>query len=197
MTRLLLLRHGRTDWNLLRRIQGRTDTDLSHDGLKEVEARRLPDDFNHFAVVTSPLNRARQTAQALGLRTATIEPRLIEMNWGEWEGRTLEELRAELGDAMSENEARGLDFRPPGGESPREVQARLTPWLVDVARAGHPTLAVTHKGVIRALLAMAYAWDMRGKPPVKLDWTAAHLFQVGEGGDLHPIEVNRPLDEGV
>ena len=57
------------------------------------------------------------------------EPRLVEMAWGEWEGRRLADLRAELGDAMIENEARGLDFRPPGGESPRDVQERLKPLL--------------------------------------------------------------------
>ena len=51
----------------------------------------------------------------------------------------LADLRAELGPAMAENEARGLDFRPPGGESPREVQARLKPFLADLAA---PTVAV-------------------------------------------------------
>ena len=106
------------------------------------------------------------------------------MRWGAWECRRLAELRAELGYAMAQNEARGWDFRPDGGESPREVLARVRPWLAEVAARGAPTLAVTHRGVIRAVLAQALGWDLRGKPPVKLDWSAVHLFRLGPDG--HP-----------
>jgi probable phosphoglycerate mutase len=55
---------------------------------------------------------------------------------------------------MTQNEAAGLDFRPPGGESPRDVQERLKPYLASLAG---PTIAVTHKGVLRALYALATA----------------------------------------
>ena len=64
--------------------------------------------------------------------------------------------------AMIENEARGLDFRPPGGESPRDVQARLRPFLESLR---DPTIAVTHKGVLRALYALATGWTMERKAP--------------------------------
>jgi probable phosphoglycerate mutase len=101
------------------------------------------------------------------------------MSWGEWEGRSLAELRAELGEAMRQNEARGLDFRPAGGESPREVLARVSYWL---ALLTEPTLAVTHRGVIRAVLAAATGWDMCGAPPAKLDWSACHLFRLAADG---------------
>ena len=77
-------------------------------------------------------------------RKRRCDPRLVEMHWGEWEGRLLAELRDELGAPMRENEARGWDFRPAGGESPREVWARIQPWLAEVAAAGEPTLAITH-----------------------------------------------------
>jgi broad specificity phosphatase PhoE len=80
---------------------------------------------------------------------------------------------------MRDNEARGLDFRPEGGESPREVLARVREWLMQISE---PTLAVTHRGVIRVVLAAATDWDMRGPPPVKLDWRAFHLFQVDKTG---------------
>lgn len=83
---------------------------------------------------------------------------------------------------MRENEARGVDFTPPGGESPRLVISRVKSWLCEVAREGVPTLAVTHRGVIRAILAAACGWDMRGKPPAKLDWKAVHLFSLAADG---------------
>jgi len=123
-----------------------------------------------------------------------IEPRLKEMSYGEWEGRRLQDLRAELGEAMVENEARGLDFRPAGGESPRELQQRLSPWLAEVAHGGRPTLAVTHHGVVRALLSLATGWDMTGRPPKKLTWGAIQLFRLGEGGKVDIDRLNVSLE---
>jgi probable phosphoglycerate mutase len=61
------------------------------------------------------------------------------------------------------------------------VLDRVRQWLPEVSV---PTLAVTHRGVIRVILAAATGWDMRGKPPVKLDWRAVHLFELDERGRL-------------
>jgi probable phosphoglycerate mutase len=131
-----------------------------------------------------------ETAKLLGLDPRP-EAALIEMSWGAWEGKRLAELRAEIGEEMAENEARGLDFRPDGGESPRDVQARLRPFL---AALGGPTIAVTHKGVMRALYAAASGWPMTGKPPEKLDMTRAHVFEVSPIGEPRPGALNIALD---
>lgn len=179
MTRLALLRHAETAWSSEGRIQGHTDVPLSSSP-KIV----LPDQFDSFRVLTSPLRRCIETAALLGAPDAEREPRIAEMRWGAWEGQRLAELRRQLGPAMAENEARGWDFRPEGGESPRELLARLRPWLAEVAARGRPTLAVTHRGVIRAVLARALDWDLRGKPPVKLDWSALQVFRLAADG--HP-----------
>jgi broad specificity phosphatase PhoE len=179
MVLLATLRHGDTAWSADGRIQGRSDVPLSEAGRAAVRALRLPKTCAEMRVVTSPLARCVETAALLGAPHAEREPRLAEMSWGEWEGRRLAELRAELGPAMQENEARGWDFRPAGGESPREVLARVRSWLRELAA---PTLAVTHRGVIRAIYAAATGWDLRGKPPARLDWHAVHLFRLGAGG---------------
>ena len=173
MTRVALLRHADTTWSREGRIQGRADPPLA-----ENVSVRLPEACQGMRIVTSPLRRCVQTAALLGAPDAPREPRLVEMDWGEWEGETIAALRERLGEEMRENEARGLDFRPPNGESPREVLLRVQTWLREVAT---PTLAVTHRGVIRAVLALATGWDMRGKPPFKLDWSAAHLFVLENG----------------
>jgi broad specificity phosphatase PhoE len=178
MTQLALLRHARTAWNAEGRIQGHTDTGLSEEGRAQWRGRALPAAVQGMRVVSSPLRRCLETAVLAGVAPAAIEPRLAEMRWGAWEGRRLEDLRRELGDAMRENEARGLDFRPEGGESPRDVLARVTQWMSTLEA---PTLAITHRGVIRVVLAAATGWDMLGKPPAKLDWEAVHLFRI-EGG---------------
>ena len=143
--------------------------------------------------MSSPLRRARETARALGAEEIEIEPRITEMDWGEWEGRSLPALREALGETMRENEARGLDFETPAGDSPRRVQARLRPWLREIAEAGRPVAAVSHKGVGRALLALAIGWDMKAKAPVRLRWEHAHRFEVSPAGEPRLVEPNVEL----
>lgn len=192
---LAVIRHGPTEYNQAKRIQGRRDIPLSAEGRTAVARRQLPPALNSgYVWVTSPLLRCRETAAKLGVPNAGIEPALVEMDWGEWEGRTLDELRGELGEAMVSMEAKGLDLRPPGGESPRDVQARLRPWLQRLARVGRNTAAVTHKGVIRALYAEATGWPMLGKAPDKLDWNCAHLFTLDRDGRPRVHHLNLPLD---
>ena len=95
---------------------------------------------------------------------------------------------------MAEAEARGLDFRPPGGESPREVQRRLLPLLESLAAAGRPTIAVSHKGVIRALYALASGWDMSDQPQETLREPCAHRFLLDPRGVPALDKLNQPLD---
>jgi probable phosphoglycerate mutase len=168
MTPVLLIRHGPTEWNASGRIQGRADPSLSAHGRAEVARWRLPPDWSAARLLSSPLRRARETAELLTGRTPAIEHRLIEMDWGRFQGRRLAELRDAAPAAMAANEARGLDFRPPGGESPREVCARLQALLAELAEDGQPVVAVCHKGVIRATLVLATGWDMQRRPPVRL-----------------------------
>lgn len=193
MSGLLLLRHGQTDWSRDGRIQGRTDTALSDEGRAWLSRHRLAQPYASWACFCSPLLRCLQTCDCLGLGPAEVEPRLAEMDWGQWEGQTLAGLRARLGDAMVANEGRGMDFRPESGESPREVLARVQPWLAERARAAQPVVAVTHRGVIRAVLAWACGWDMLGRPPAKLDWNAAHLFEIASDGRPSVQALNLPL----
>jgi probable phosphoglycerate mutase len=153
----------------------------------------LPAELAGFAWLTSPLRRAIDTARRLGILDAVVELRLTEMEWGEWQGASLAGLRARLGAEMVLAEAEGLDFRPPAGESPREVQARVKPLLAEIARSGRPIAAITHKGVIRAVLALATGWDMRDKPPHRLSWAAAHLFRLDSTGRPAVERLNLPL----
>ena len=158
MTRLALLRHGETDWNLEGRVQGRTDTGLNEQACVWLAKQRVPREFHAWRRFSSPLRRCLQTGELLGLTNVQVQACLVEADWGQWEGRTLAQLRTEQGEAMRENEGRGFDFRPSGGESPREVLARLGPWLHELAQAGESALAITHRGVIRVLMAQALGW---------------------------------------
>ena len=184
MIDLVFVRHGLTEWNAAGRIQGRRDIPLAPGVRDSLATRRLPNRFGERCRwVSSPLLRARETAHALGAVDLEIEPRLVEMDWGEWEGRSLPALREELGAEIHEHEARGLDFETPAGDSPRRVRERLRPWLREIAEAGRPVAAVSHKGVGRALLALAVDWDMKKKAPVRLRWDRVHRFEVGANGE--------------
>ncbi len=192
--RIAFVRHGPTDWNREHRLQGRADIPLSDAGRTEVSGWRLPAGLKDVPWRVSPLVRAMETAAILGIREPEVDRRLIEMDWGEWEGERIGDLRERLGEAMAVNEARGLDMTPPNGESPRRVQDRLRPFLRELADGPALTGAVSHKGVIRALLALATGWDMRGKPELRLDWRAAHVFSVDPEGRLSLHRMNIPLN---
>lgn len=195
MTQLVLIRHGETEWNLQHLVQGSSDIPLCDDGRAAVRRWRIPGGFAGFDWVTSPLARARETAEILSGGPVAEDHRLREMDWAAWEGRTLTDLRAELGDLMTAWEARGLDFRAPGGESPREVQARVLPFLAERAQAKRPTVAVCHRGVIRAIYALAISWDMTSKAPRRLGNERAHVFTLAEDGMPRVAVLDLPLTE--
>jgi broad specificity phosphatase PhoE len=190
MTLLALIRHMPTVWNKEGRLQGQRDTPLDPDAIPDW---RLPPELVGFRVLVSPLIRARDTTARLGV-TPRPDPRLIEMSWGEWEGYTLPELRLGFAGTIDELESQGLDLRPPGGESPRDVQLRVGPLLAEIAASGASTTAVTHKGVIRPIFALATGWDMLGKPPHRLSWSAAHLFRLDREGRPTIERLNIPLE---
>jgi len=193
MTVLALLRHAPTDWNKARRLQGRADIPISESSRTELARRRLPASVAGFHALSSPLTRCRETAALLSLE-ATIEPRLVEMDWGRYEGHTLKDLHTKFGFDLAANEARGLDFRPPDGESPRDVQKRIAPVLAEIAAAARPTVAVTHRGVIRAVYAQAMGWDMKRKPPHEVDLYALQIFRLAPDGTPAVDRLNVALD---
>jgi broad specificity phosphatase PhoE len=191
--KLDLLRHGLTDWNLEKRVQGRIDRPLSPEGRAQLARLDLPPESRERRWYCSPLRRAGETAQAFGLAGYRLEPALVEMSWGEWEGEILKPLRRRLGAEMRGNEARGIDFCPPGGESPRQVQARLEPWLETIAASGEDTAAVVHKGIIRCIYSLASGWDMCGESPVDFAWDALHRFELDTHGRLLDSYTSVPL----
>ncbi len=183
MTLIALIRHGATAWNAEGRIQGRADVPLSPEGRAELRALAPPPELDGGAWLSSPLRRARETARLLH-GAASIDPGLVETDWGAWEGLTRDATTA-LSHRIAARGAAGLDFCPPGGETPRQVQQRLQDFFARRAAGGHGlAIGVTHKGVIRAALSLALGWDMLEKPPIKLKWRAAHLFRARPDGTV-------------
>lgn len=203
--RFALLRHGVTDWNVEKRIQGRSDISLRADTIAHYRTRRVPSDWQDVPWYCTPLTRTRETADALAISPVTAQPDLIEMDWGAWEGQRLPDLRKTLGAVMAQNEDCGWAFRPDGGESPQDVLVRVQGFLTrygarQATGRGDKFGAITHKGVIRAVYAAARRWDMMGKMPDKLDWECLHVFDWSEQGGFAVVALNIPLiriDEGA
>ncbi|PKR59262.1 histidine phosphatase family protein [Thalassospira lohafexi] len=193
--RFALLRHGVTDWNAEKRIQGRSDISLRADTIAKYQTRRLPNDWQAVPWFCTPLSRTRETADALAISPVTPQPDLIEMDWGDWEGQRLPDIRKVLGAAMAQNEDRGWAFRPDGGESPQDVLVRVQGFLArQISTHGAVKFgAITHKGVIRSVYAAARGWDMMGKIPDKLNWECLHVFDWSEQGGFEVVKLNIAL----
>jgi probable phosphoglycerate mutase len=189
-----ILRHAATAWNAEGRLQGLTDVALSAEGERAARTWHVPAPATRWRRLCSPLQRARRTAELLlpGAPVA-VDQALQEMSFGVWEGHTVAELRLKLGDVFLAEERKGLDFRPPGGESPRETMHRIGAWAGRVAAMGDPVVAVSHKAIMRALLALATGWDMTDRPPHKLDWRALHFFEAERDGTVRIARLNVPL----
>jgi len=159
------VRHGLTDWNVQQRLQGRLDVPLNTEGCAQAACcgeimrglfaceGRLPQDL---AYVSSPLARARRTMEimrgALGLSESgfLIDPRLVEIAFGEWEGMSYAEVIARDGDVVARREADKWGFKPPGGESYAQLTLRLRAWYETLER---DTVVAAHGGTARALIA--------------------------------------------
>jgi broad specificity phosphatase PhoE len=163
---LYYVRHGETDFNAEQRLQGRLDTLLNARGrLQAKESGELLRDLfardergaGDFVYVSSPLQRARETMEILrpplGLppHPYATDNRLLEISYGEWEGLTLPEIEARMPGMLAERERDKWDFAPPGGESYRELTARIGEWYASLTR---DTVVAAHGGGVRALMAL-------------------------------------------
>ncbi|MEO1733820.1 MAG: histidine phosphatase family protein [Pseudomonadota bacterium] len=191
MTKLALLRHGHTAWNRAGRIQGRSDIPLDEDAVTVLQALALPSPWDTAELWSSPLERAVHTAQLVSGRNPNTDPALTEMNWGAWEGLHGAGLAEQADSGFRHIEDWGWDYRPPQGESPAEVWARLKPWVLDRKQ---DAVAVCHIGIMRVLMARATRWDFHGTPPFRIkrnrlfviNLTAGTLTSEGEPVRLIP-----------
>jgi broad specificity phosphatase PhoE len=152
---VLLVRHGETEYNAVRRFQGRIDTPLNDRGRAQSRAlARTLTGEGLLALYSSPLARARETAEIVGEQLG-LEPvyddRLVEADAGEWQGRLVADIVAHDPGALAAWRAADPRFRFPGGESVAEQAARVAASLADVAAGPLPALVVTHGGAIRTV----------------------------------------------
>jgi broad specificity phosphatase PhoE len=183
------IRHGETDWNVAGRLQGHRDIPLNDKGrvqathcgevLRDLFARegRDPSSLDY---VSSPLGRATETMElaraALGLPVVgyVLEPQLIELAFGEWEGSTIALLHQNDPVRISQREHDKWHFQPPGGESYEMVAARMRVWHDGLIR---DTVAAAHGGTCRGLMACLGIAKPAAAPLIDIDQGVVYVFQ--------------------
>lgn len=175
MTRLVLVRHGETDWNRIGRVQGRSDIPLNDTGRRQAaEAGERLAATSWDAVASSPLQRAADTARviadAVGVDEVELVDDLVERDYGDCEGLDGPAIGRRFGGVLTARESR------------EDVVHRVTPALLALAER-HPdaaVLVVTHGGVIGSLVraATGYTWPERG---VSIGNGSDHAFDVTDG----------------
>ncbi len=171
MPLIYFIRHGQTDWNAERRIQGHLDTPLNDTGRAQAarNGRVLADLIGNpltFDYVSSPLVRASETMEIIR-RELRLDPkvyrtdlRLRELNLGDWQSRLNPDIERAFPELIARREADPWNFRPPGeaSESYAMLSVRVLDWLADVDR---DMVVTAHGGVMRCLYRRFVSTDIR------------------------------------
>lgn len=201
MRTLLLARHGQSVSNAVRRFQGARDVPLSELGRRQAVALAVALRARRPArVYASPLERARGTAEIVVAELGaplTLVDDLRELSLGEWEGRTIEEIRALPGDPYARWVRDPVAGVPPGGEPLLAVQARAVSAMAAIAAAhpdGEDVLVVCHGGIISAYLAhclglpLSSIWRVSLANGSLTRVAPPRVLSVNDTGHLHGID---------
>ena len=191
MLNVYLLRHGETQYNADgNRYCGRTDIALTEKGVGQANSVNSQLKGMSFDVVySSPLKRALHTAQiASGIKTVKTDDRLIEVDFGDWEGKTKEEFIAENA-GLWNNWMDDPSIAKAGGtgESASDVVARVDDFYQEMMRA-YPSgniLVVGHNGINRLYLAYKLGMPLKNYRRIVQENSAITLFSLDETGELN------------
>jgi broad specificity phosphatase PhoE len=185
-TRFILVRHGQTGWNKDERFRGRADIALDETGLEQARlaAERIGE-WEISAVYSSPLKRASRTAQCIadrfGLSVVTLEG-LNDMNFGQWEGLLVSEVREKHAKLFNEWRHNPERFAVPGGESLGDVRRRVIKTVDELAlkHEGQDIAVVSHRVVCKVLLCHLLGLDNSHFWKIAQDSTAVNAFEIYE-----------------
>jgi probable phosphoglycerate mutase len=173
-TRVIVVRHGQTEWNAEARIQGHRDSALTPKGRSQaraIAARLAGESID--ALISSDLGRAARTARAIAKRCATplvLDARFRERAFGVGEGMTYEEVDRAYPGAFARIREDDPEFVIPGGESRRQFHERVGAAFEDVARrhAGGSIVVVTHGGVLATFFRHVHGIALHAAHPIAI-----------------------------
>ncbi len=188
MTKLILIRHGETQWNARKMFQGHSDVELAPEGVHQAHLLAAHFPVEHIdAVYSSDLRRARTTAEIIRDKFGVemyLTKKLREASYGQWEGRSFEELALAHPNEFKTFFLDPDKYTPEGGEKFSDVQARAMEALYEIIRAHHnqTVVGVTHGGVLRTIIAAVLSMPLKKMWALKQFNTAVNIFRVDEGG---------------
>jgi len=207
ITRLCLVRHGETEWNAARRIQGQIDIGLNETGLRQAEAAgRWLKMAGIMALYSSDLKRARTTAEAIGQALGLVPvlvPEMRERRYGTFEGLTYDEAKVKYPEGYAAFEGRNADYSFENGESLHAMFERVTSRLkkIAAAHAGQNVVVVLHGGVLDIINRFARGNSLEAPrdfliPNAGLNWIAAvdGVWRIETWGETAHLEAG-VLDE--
>lgn len=190
--KVILLRHGQTEWNTLQKYQGHTDIALNDFGRKQAQmvASYLCDNEEIEAIYCSDLSRGRETAEIVARENkleVNCDPRLREISFGHWEGLTFSEVYERYPQEFDNWFHNTRLVKVPGGESFDDVLARSLPALEEiVAQHSGTVLVVSHGGLIKTLINHLNGgngmWETSLEP-------ASMTYLEWEGGSFTPVKI--------
>jgi len=179
-----LLRHGELQGGV--KYRGRTDDPLTSEGRKAMDRvwRRLAEDVD--AIIASPLRRCAEPATAWAAEIGMdciLEPRLAEMDYGAWEGKTVEEITRAYPGVLERWRADPTGMRPPGGESPASLRLRLADWWAEAQQqfSGSHILIVAHSGSLRMLIALLLNQPVAYTRQIDMPYACRKRFTIRQG----------------
>lgn len=192
-TKLFLVRHGETEWNKIGRFQGSVDTNLSEEGIKQAQcvSKRFNGNFDH--IYSSPQKRAFHTAEIICANTG-VKPNIAyemrEINYGDWEGLTREEILNTFPDEFYKWRNDEAEAPIVGGElSIKKASTRAKKAIREIVNKhkGEKIIIVAHGGIIKAGLIGFFNWNMTMYHKITIGNTS--ICELEFDDDLNPIIV--------
>ena len=185
--RLILIRHGETDWNKKFMTQGHTDIELNETGLRQAMAvaKRINEFENVDYIYSSPLKRAYKTAQIIkdscaSCRDIIKDERLMEIGFGKWEGKTFSSLNADFPEDMRMWGENPYECLIPEGESVKDVDKRCKSFMKDL-KAAHKegtVLVSAHALICKLIIAKSLGLDPKNIHNFKLYNTSLNIIEI-------------------
>lgn len=196
MTRIILVRHGQTEWNRNERFRGRADIPLNQTGLSQAEAtgRRVASEWQPLAIYTSPLSRSVKTAEAIAKHyrlDVQPHPGLADIDYGEWQGLTPDEARLRWPEEIDAWYNRPHLAKIPGGETLDELRERAMQTVNALAHQ-HPEgtiVLVGHTVINRIILLGILGLGNERFWKIKQDTCAINVFET-DGNDYVLVSLN-------
>jgi len=183
ITRIILARHGETQWNKEGRYQGQIDTDLSDKGYEQ--AKLLGEALKNVHIdhiYASPLKRAYETAYAVAkLKSMEVQQieGITEINHGKWEGMLAKEIAEEYGELVNQWHTNPRDVQMPDGENLYDVQSRAMETLKEIVanHHGETVLIVSHDATLKAIICGVLEIDLKNFWQIKQDNTCINVLE--------------------